>query len=56
MKTVSVIAFRIAVTLDVKMYGLVVRGLFVSTNGIKMQFLVVVGFKSSTLTVYCLSS
>ena len=39
-----------------KLYGLVVRWLFVSRNGIKMQFLGVVGFKSSTLTVYCLSS
>ena len=28
----------------------------VSTNGIKMQFSGVVGFKSSTLTFYCLSS
>ena len=33
-----------------------VRWLFVSRNGIKMQILSVVGFKSSTLTVYCLSS
>ena len=39
-----------------KLYGLVVRWLFVSRNGIKVQFLGVVGFKSSTLTVYCLSS
>ena len=39
-----------------KLYGLVVRWLFVSRNGIKMQFLGVVGFKSSTLTVYFLSS
>ena len=39
-----------------KLDGLVVRWLFVSTNGIKMQFLGVVGFKSSTLTVYCLCS
>ena len=39
-----------------KLYGLIVRWLFVSRNGIKMQFLSVVGFKSSTLTVYCLSS
>ena len=39
-----------------KLYGLVVRWLFVSRNGIKIQFLVVIGFKSSTLTVYCLSS
>ena len=38
------------------LYGLVVRWLFVSRNGIKMQFLGVVGFKSSTLTVYCLRS
>jgi hypothetical protein len=38
------------------LYGLVVRWLFVSRNGIKVQFLGVVGFKSSTLTVYCLSS
>ena len=30
--------------------------LFVSINGIKIQFFGVVGFKSSTLTVYCLSS
>ena len=34
---------------------LVVRGLFVPRNGIKMQFLGVVGFKSSTMTAYCLS-
>ena len=39
-----------------KLYGLVVRWLFVSRNGIKVQILGVVGFKSSTLTVYCLSS
>ena len=39
-----------------KLYGLVDRWLFVSRNGLKMQFLGVVGFKSSTLTVYCLSS
>ena len=39
-----------------KLYGLVVGLLFLSRNGIKMQFLGVVGFKSSTLTVYCLSS
>ena len=39
-----------------KLYVLVVRWLFVSRNGIKVQFLGVVGFKSSTLTVYCLSS
>ena len=38
------------------LYGLVVRWLFVSRNGIKMQFLGVVRFKSTTLTVYCLSS
>ena len=38
------------------MYGLVVRCLFVSKNGIKMPFLGVVGFKISTLNVYCLSS
>ena len=39
-----------------KLDGLVVRWLFVSTKGIKMQIFVLVGFKSSTLTVYCLSS
>ena len=39
-----------------KLYGLVDRLLFVSRNGIKMQFLGVVGLESSTLTVYCLSS
>ena len=39
-----------------KLYGLVVRWLFVPKNGIKMQFLGVVGFKSSTLTVHCLKS
>ena len=39
-----------------KLYGLVVRWLFVSTNGIKMQYLGVFSFKSSTLTVYCLNS
>ena len=39
-----------------KLYGLVVRWLFVSRNGIKMQFLYVVGFKSSMMTVFCLSS
>ena len=37
-------------------YGLVVRWLFVSRKGTKMQFLGVVGLKSSTLTVYCFSS
>ena len=52
-KIVSVIAFR---NLMSKLDGLVVRWLFVSTNGIKMQILGVVGFKSSTLTDYCLSS
>ena len=41
---------------DTKWNGLVVRWLFVSTNGIKMQILGLVGFKSSTLTVYCFSS
>ena len=45
-KTESVIAFRIALTLDVKIVW------FVSINGIEMQFFGVVGFKSSTLTVY----
>ena len=39
-----------------KFYGLIVRWLFVSRNGIKMHFLGVVGFKSSTLTVYYVSS
>ena len=39
-----------------KLDGLVVRWLFVSTNDIKMQILGLVGFKSSTLTVYCLRS
>ena len=39
-----------------KVYGLVDRWLFVSRNGMKMQFLGIVGFKSSTLTVYCLGS
>ena len=39
-----------------KLYSLVIRLLFVSRNDIKMQFFVVVGFKSSTLTVYCLGS
>ena len=39
-----------------RLYGLVVRWLLVSRNSIKMQFFGVVGFKSSTLTVYCLSS
>ena len=33
-----------------------VRWLFFSRNGIKMQFLGAVGFRSSALTVYCLSS
>ena len=37
-----------------QLYGLDVRWLFMSRNGIKMQFLGVVGFKSLTLTVYCL--
>ena len=36
-----------------QLYGLVVIWLFVSRNGIRMQYLDVVGFKSSTLTVYC---
>ena len=45
--------YRIAVTLDVKIVWFGCPGLFVSTNGIKIQFLGVVGFKSSTLTVYC---
>ena len=39
-----------------KFYDLVVRWLFVSRNGMKMQFLGVVVFKSLTLTVYCFSS
>ena len=39
-----------------KLYGLVIRWLFVSINGILMQFVCVVGFKSSTLTGYCKSS
>ena len=39
-----------------KIYGFVVLWLFVSRNGIKMHFFGVVGFKSSTLTVYCFSS
>ena len=39
-----------------KLYGLILRWLFVSTNGIKIQFLGVVGFNSSTLTVYGLNS
>ena len=38
-----------------KFYDLVVRWLFVSSNGIKMQFEGVFGFKSSTSTVYCSS-
>ena len=42
--------------LIIKLYSLVVRWLFVSRNDIKMQFFGVVGFKSSTLTVSCLSS
>ena len=35
---------------------MVIRWRFVSRNGIKVQFLGEVGLKSSTLTVYCLSS
>ena len=53
-KAMSITAFRIALTLDFKLYGLVDQWLFVSRNGIKMQFLGIVSFKS--LTVYCLSS
>ena len=55
-KTVSVIPFRVALTLDVELNGLVFRWLFVSTNGIKMLILCVAGFKSSTLTDYCSNS
>ena len=36
-KTLLVIAFPIALTPDVKVYGLIVRWLFVSTNGIQMK-------------------
>ena len=50
-KPVLVIAFRTALTLDVKLCSLAVRWLFVSTNSIKGQFLGVVGCKSPTLTV-----
>ena len=39
-----------------KLYGLVDRWLFVSRNGMKVEFLGVVGFKSSIFTVYCLIS
>ena len=38
------------------LYGLVVRWLLVSTNGITIKFMGVGGFKSSTLTVTWLSS
>ena len=39
-----------------KLKCLVVRWLFMSTNGINMQILGLVSFRRSTLTVYCLSS
>ena len=39
-----------------KFYGLVVRWLFVSRNGIKVQVLGVVYFKSLYLTVFCVTS
>ena len=52
-KTVLIIAFRIALTLDVKTVWF---GRQVALCVQKMQYLVVVGFKSSTLTVYCLNS
>ena len=50
-----VIAFRIALTLDVKKNNLVVRWLFVSTKSITMQFLGVADFKGLILAVYRLS-
>ena len=39
-----------------KLKFLVIRWLFMSTNGINMQILGLVSFRRSTLTVYCLSS
>ena len=55
-ETVSVIAFRISLTLDVKI-GWVGRQVAVYVNKQhKMQTFGVVGFKSSTLTDCCLSS
>ena len=50
----SIIAFEIALTLDVKIVGFGRQVAVCARNGIKMQFLGVVGFKSLTLTVYCL--
>ena len=55
-KTVAIIAFRIAWTLDVNILWFVCQVAVCVQKGPKMQFLGVVGFKSSTLTVYCFSS
>ena len=52
----SIKAFRIALTLDVKIVWFGWQVAVCVQKRHKMQFLVVVGFKSSTLTVYCLSS
>ena len=52
---VSVIAFRIDLTPDVKIVFFVVRWMFASRNGIKIKFDGVVHSKSCTLTVYRLS-
>ena len=46
---------KIVTTLS-KNFDLVFRWLFLWTNGIKMEIVGVVGFKSKFLTVYCLSS
>ena len=48
------IAFPIVLTLDVKIYGLVVRRLFISRSWIKMKFLSLVDFKIFTMAVYYL--
>ena len=54
--TVSIIAFRIAWTLDVKIVWFCCQVAVCVKKWHKMQFLCVVGFKSSTLTVNWLSS
>ena len=51
-KTVLVIAFRIALTL----YVIIWFGRQVTDCVKKRQFLGVVGFKSSTMTAYCIGS
>ena len=55
-KTVMIIGFRIALTLNVKIVWFAHQVAVCAQKRHKMQFFGVVGFKSSTLTVNCLSS